>query len=105
MPIADCRALPAGYPLLAQYFFQDPVDDQIWIPPYGRGEVRVSIRRQREVSFSLLRVARLAQGAQHEIRKNPLLRLAGDFLRELLIHARRYVHVLRDFDLPRITSA
>ena len=55
-------------------------------------------RRQREVAFVDLRVARLLQRAQHQVRQDALLRLARDLLRQLLIHARRDVHLFRNFD-------
>ena len=81
---------------VAQHLLQDSVHDQIRIAANRRCEVRVRWRGQREVAFVLLRVARLLQRAQHQVRQDALLRLARDLLRQLLIHARRDVDVFRD---------
>ena len=56
-------------------------------------------RGQRKVSQVLFGIARLLQRAQHQEGKNALFRLAGDLLRQLLIHARRDVHFFRNLDL------
>src|SRR5205807_2349701 len=63
--------------------------------------MRVSGCRQGKVAIVLLRIPRLLQRTQHEEAQNPFLRLAGDFLSKLLIHARRDVHFLGEFDLVR----
>src|SRR5690349_12941096 len=79
--------------------------DQIRIPSNRGSEVRVRRSGQRKVSFILLRVARLLQRAQHQVRQNALLRLPRDLLRQLLVHARGDVDVLRNLVLPWIASA
>ena len=57
--------------------------------------MRVSGRSQREVALVLLGVTRLLERAQHQERKDPLLRLARNLLHQLLIHTRRHVHFFR----------
>ena len=89
---------------VAQHFFQNAVDDEVGIAADGRGEMRVGWRRQREVAAIFLGVARLLQRAQHQVRQNAFLRLAGDFLGKLLIHARRDVNFFGNFDVSGVLA-
>src|SRR5947207_11030784 len=86
---------------VAQNIFQDSMNDEIWITPDRRREMGISRRRQREVAHVFLRIARLVQRTQHQVGKNPFCRLAGNLLRQLLVHARCNVHFFRDFNFPR----
>ena len=79
--------------------------DQIGIAADGRGEMRVGAGGEREVSFVDLGVPRPLERPQHEVRKNALLWLAGDFLRELLVHARGDVDVFGNLDRLCAASA
>ena len=60
--------------------------------------MRVRGRGQSEVAFIHLRIACLLERAQHQEGKHALFRLAGDFLHQLLVHARRYVDFFRQLD-------
>src|SRR5437868_11954432 len=79
--------------------------DQIGISSNRRGEMRIRRRGQGEVSFILLRVTRLLQRTQHQVRQNALLRLARDLLCQLLVHAWGYMHILGNLVLARIATA
>ena len=59
----------------------------------GRSEVRVRIRRQREVAHVFGAVARLLERPQHQVAEDALLRLAFDLGHQLLIHARSDLHL------------
>src|SRR5579872_1996242 len=72
--------------------------DQVWISTDRAGEVRVCGRGQREVAQVLFGIARLLQASQHQEAEDSLFRLARDFLRKLLVHARRDVYLFRDLD-------
>src|ERR1700733_10963454 len=76
--------------------------DQVRIAPDRRSEMRVARRSQRKMALVDLRVARLLERAQHQVTQDPLLRLACNPRRELLIHPRRHRHVFRHLIRPRI---
>src|SRR5271157_1835260 len=57
---------------------------------------------ERILSYLMLRSLKQAQ---HEVREDALLRLAGNFLRQLLVHARRDVDVLGYLDGLRTAPA
>src|SRR3972149_1927320 len=59
--------------------------NQVGVAADRRGEMRVGGRGQGEVAQTLLRVARLLQGAQHQIGENPLLGPPGNFFRQSLV--------------------
>ena len=101
---SDRNASLFAFGRIAQHIFQNAVHDQVRIPPNRRSEMRVRRGRQREVALVLLRVARLFQRTQHQVRQDALLRLARNFLRQLLIHARRDVDFFRQFDGLRLPS-
>src|SRR5579864_8734135 len=88
-----------------QHGFQDAVNDQVGIAANGRGEMGVGRGSQGEVAFVLLRVARLLQRAQHQVRKDALLRLAGNLLGQLLVHAGGDVHLFGQLDFPRALAS
>src|SRR5579859_2398808 len=85
--------------------FSDAVHDQVGIAADGRREMGVAGRGQRKVAFVLFAVARLAQRTEHEVGKDPLLRLAGYLERQLLIHARGHGDILCDLILSRLLTA
>ena len=82
--------------------FEDAVDEQIGIAADGRGEVGVAGGGEGEVAVVDFGVARLLEGAQHEIAENALLGFTGDFGGELLVHGWGDGDLLRDFDLLRL---
>ncbi len=81
-----------------QHRFQNSMDYQVGIAADGRGEMRVTWCRQREVAEIFFRVARLLERAQHQVTQDALFRLARDFGGQLLVHARSDVHFLGNFD-------
>ncbi len=89
---------------LGQHRLENAVYGEIGITADGRGEVGVGGGGQSEVSFVGFRVARLAERAQHEVGENALLRLAFQFLGQLLVHARDDVHVSRDFHFAGLAA-
>ena len=66
--------------------------------------MRVGRRGEREVTLIHFRIACLLERAQHQIGKNAFLRFPGDFLCQLLVHARGDVDVLGNLVQPRIAS-
>ncbi len=73
---------------------QQAVDDQVRVAADGRGEVRVAGAGECEVAFVFLAVAGLLERAQHEEGEDALLRSAGDFGREALVHLRGHGDLL-----------
>ncbi len=69
--------------------------NQIRVAADGRGEVRITGARQRKVALVLLRITSLLERPQHQVRKNALLRLAGNLAHEPLVHLRRHRDALR----------
>ena len=61
------------------------MNDEVGITANRRSEMSVLVRREREMAQNIGGVAGLLERAQHQIGKNPLLRLSGNFLREALI--------------------
>ncbi len=59
--------------------------DQVGIAADRRGEVGISLGREREMADILLRVARLLQRPQHQVGKNALLGLAFQALGQPLV--------------------
>src|ERR1035441_6438988 len=102
---ADSDAVFSVFGGIAQHVFQDTVNDEVGIAPDGRSEMRINRSGQREVALVDLGVARLLQGAQHQVRQDALFRFARNLLRQLLIHARGNVHFLGDLDDVRIAPA
>ncbi len=98
------RRRDAALAAFTQNGFEHTMHDQVGIAPDGRGEMRISRRRQSEVALVFLGVTRLLQRAQHEVRQNALFRGAGDFLHQLLIHARRDVDFFGQLDHGRAAS-
>src|ERR1700722_4913347 len=82
----------------------DAVNDEIRVAADGRSEVSVARRGQGEVTLILLAVTCLAQGAQHEMGEDALLRLTRDLERQLLIHARRHGDILRNLILTGLAA-
>ena len=99
------RHRPAPRHTRAQQRLRNPVHNQIRIPSNRRREVCIRRRRQRKVPLVLLRIPRLLQRSQHQVAQNPLLRLAFDPRRQLLIHPRRHGDVLGHFVRPRLPPA
>ena len=58
-------------------------------------------RGEREVSEIFFRVAGLFQRAQHQVAEDSFFRLARNFFRQLLIHARGDVNFFGDLDFAR----
>ena len=75
--------------------FQRAMHDQIRVAANRRSEMRVFLGGQREVAEQIGGVARLFQRTQHQVRKNALFRLAGDFFREPLIVLRANLDFFR----------
>ena len=86
--------------LVAQDLFQDAVNDQVGIAPDRRSEVRIGGRGQREVSVDSL--PNTAPASANAASGNDRMRSSGlpaIFSRQLLVHARRDVHIFGNFDL------
>src|SRR5690349_7567619 len=66
--------------------------------------MRVGGRGEGEVTLIYFRIACLLERPQHQIGNNAFFRFPGDFLRQLLIHARSDVDVLGNLVQPRIAS-
>src|ERR1035437_2081550 len=78
----------AGGRLAGEDGAQQAVHHQVRIAADGRGEVRIGFGGQGEVADVFRAVARLPQGAQHQVAENPLLGLAFDFGHQPLVVAR-----------------
>src|SRR2546422_7841338 len=72
---------------------ENAVDDQVRVAADGRGEVRVVRRGEGEVPEVFLRIARLLERAEHEVREDALLGLSGDALGEALVVAGNYLQL------------
>src|SRR5215469_5326221 len=70
------------------------MNDQVWVAPDGRREMRILLRRQGKMSELIRRIPCLFERTQHEIRKNTFLGLAGDFLRQSLVVLRANINFL-----------
>src|ERR1700692_2582525 len=92
-------ALSEGKDLLG-----DAVHNKVRIAPDRRSEVGVAGRGQGEMALVVFAVARLAQGTEHEVGQDALLRLAGDLESKLLIHARGDGYIFCDLVLARLVT-
>src|SRR5258708_33516480 len=88
---------------------QYAVDDEVGIAADRRREMRVLIKRQREVSERIGGVSRLLERPQHQIGDDAFFRLAGDFFGQALVVLRANGNVERarhrDGHLPVAASA
>ena len=64
------------------------MDDEVRVAANGRSEMGVFVGGEGEMAERLGGVAGLLQGAKHEVRKNALFGLAGDFCGEALVMLR-----------------
>src|SRR5580658_3306870 len=114
--MADLVSMPRGLAaLLRQHALSaraggkhrlgNAVNNQVRIAADGRSEVGVTRRGQGEVAFIFFAVARLAQGTEHEVGEDALLRLARDLERQLLVHARGNRNILRDLVLAGLAAS
>src|SRR5437868_6323009 len=68
---------------------QNAVDDEVWIAPNGRSEVRVLVEAKCEMAERIRCVTGLLERTQQQIRQNSFFRLPRDFADEALIMLRR----------------
>src|ERR1017187_8438486 len=83
----------------------DAMHNQVGVAADRRGEVRVAGRGQRKMALVDLGVASLLERTQHQVAQNPLLWLALDLRRQLLVHAWRDRNVFGYLVHPRIAPA
>ena len=67
---------------------QDAVDDEVGIAADWRREMRVLVKREREMAERIGRVSRLLERPQHQVRDDALFGLARDFFRQPLVMLR-----------------
>src|SRR5467141_495827 len=65
--------------------FQDAVDDEVGIAADRRREMRVLVKREREMAERIGRVSRLLERPQHQIGYDAFFGLAGDFFGQPLV--------------------
>src|SRR5258708_26270928 len=68
---------------------QNAMNDEVGIPANGRGEMRVLVEAEGEMSERLGGVASLFEGTQHEVGDDALFRFADDLFNQALIVLRR----------------
>ncbi len=72
---------------------QNAMNDEVWVTPDGRGEMRVLIEAEREMAQRLGGVAGLFEGTQHKVGDDTLFRFADNLFDQALIVLRRDAQV------------
>jgi len=85
-----------------QHLADDPVNDEVRIPPDRRREVRIELRRQPEVPEAVRLVPRLLHRAQHHRRDDRLFLRAADRFEQILQRARMHLVPFALHDIAEI---